>query len=132
MIFFGKSANQRMSGLYQCDRVMATKEAELRKTIDTQTGEIDELRKSNRRLKEELVNRVSCFRRRDGNPADPRNPPRRAGHEVCPLQAIMVVLLRLATRAESSSSKSTTNKRSNISCRLMPRAWLDYNLSTSR
>jgi hypothetical protein len=37
---------------------MATKEAELRKTIDTQTGEIDELRKSNRRLKEELVNRV--------------------------------------------------------------------------
>lgn len=111
---------------------MATKEAELRKTIDSQTGEIDELRKSNKRLKEELVNRVSCLRHPEGNPADPRNPPRRAGHEVCSLQARVVVLSRLVTIPESSSWNPTTNKRSNISCRLVPRAWLDSNPSTSR
>jgi len=38
---------------------MATKEAELRKTIDDQSGEIADLRKSNNRMKEEIFARVS-------------------------------------------------------------------------
>jgi hypothetical protein len=40
-------------------RIMATKEAELRKTIDDQSGEIVELRKSNTRMKDEIFARVS-------------------------------------------------------------------------
>jgi len=41
------------------NRVMAAKEAELRKTIDDQSGEIADLRKSNNRMKEEIFARVS-------------------------------------------------------------------------
>jgi hypothetical protein len=57
MIFSGKlSLSQRSDKLN--NRVMAAKEAEVRKTIDDQSGEIADLRKSNNRMKEEILARV--------------------------------------------------------------------------
>ena len=40
---------------------MAAKEAELRKAIEDQSGEIADLRKSNNRMKAEIFARVSCI-----------------------------------------------------------------------
>lgn len=40
---------------------MASKEAALRQTIDEQVGEIENLQKSNKRLKEELFAAVRCI-----------------------------------------------------------------------
>jgi hypothetical protein len=58
MIFSGKLIGS-LSKPELIDRVMAAKEAELRKTIDDQSGEIADLRKSNNRMKEEIFARVS-------------------------------------------------------------------------
>ena len=57
-IFSGK-LTEPCNGSKLNDRVMAAKEAELRKTIDDQSGEIADLRKSNNRMKEEIFARVS-------------------------------------------------------------------------
>jgi len=53
---------------------MATKEAELRKTIEEQSGEIADLRKSNHRMKEEILARVSCRYPSDQRELMSRNP----------------------------------------------------------
>jgi hypothetical protein len=61
---------------------MAAKEAEMRKTIDDQSGEIADLRKSNNRMKEEILARVSLGALERGEELTSRNHRLRTGQRI--------------------------------------------------